>query len=331
MSSGLAVALRMMPTDTDGLPFSRTLERSLNAACSTRATSFSRTVKPLDDLSATSLNWVTVFRSVRAVTLNSRCWLSMRPAGTSRFWRRSASSTSCVVRRYAASWSGSTQMRIEYLRSPLICTSATPGTVCRRGLTMRVTMSVISSGFSTSLLNASQITGNASASTLAITGSSIASGRRWRMRDTRSRTSAAASSGFFSSLKRAVIWLCSEREIEVRMSMPSMPAIESSSGLVTWDSITSDDAPISRVLTVTTGSSMRGYSRTASLPYDTAPTSITINDSTDANTGRRMEISDKRMNQPPAMVTGPRRWCVQCPMKRPSRASAHRCGHRPVA
>jgi hypothetical protein len=27
----------------------------------------------------------------------------MRPAGTSRFWRRSASSTSCTVSRYAAS------------------------------------------------------------------------------------------------------------------------------------------------------------------------------------------------------------------------------------
>ena len=54
------------------------------------------------------------------------------------------------------------------------------------------------------------------------------------------------------------------------MSTPSMPAIESSSGLVTCDSMTSDDAPISRVLTVTTGSSMRGYSRTDSRVNETS-------------------------------------------------------------
>ena len=41
-------------------------------------------------------------------------------------------------------------------------------------------------------------------------------------------------------------------------------AIESSSGLVTCDSMTPDQAPSSRVLTLTRGSSMRGYSRTDS-------------------------------------------------------------------
>ena len=43
-SSGLAVALRMTPVEIDGTPFSRTRERSLAAASSTRATSRSRTV-----------------------------------------------------------------------------------------------------------------------------------------------------------------------------------------------------------------------------------------------------------------------------------------------
>jgi hypothetical protein len=37
-------------------------------------------------------------------------------------------------------------MRIAKVRSPFTRTSATPGTVCRRGLTMRLMMSVISSG-----------------------------------------------------------------------------------------------------------------------------------------------------------------------------------------
>ncbi len=161
-------------------------------------------------------------------------------------------------------------MRIESVRSPLTFTCATPGTVCSRGLTMRSMMFVTSSGLSVSDVNASQMTGNASASTFAITGSSTASGRRPRTRETRSRTSAAASSGLRASLKRTEIWLCSAREIDVSTSTPSMPAMESSSGFVTCDSMTSDDAPISLVFTVTTGSSMRGYSRTASRLYDTS-------------------------------------------------------------
>ena len=44
MFSGLAVALRMMPAEMAGTPFSRTTERSLAGACSMRATSLSRTV-----------------------------------------------------------------------------------------------------------------------------------------------------------------------------------------------------------------------------------------------------------------------------------------------
>ena len=42
--SGLAVALRMIPADTEGTPLRRTMERSLAGACSMRATSRRRTV-----------------------------------------------------------------------------------------------------------------------------------------------------------------------------------------------------------------------------------------------------------------------------------------------
>ena len=48
------------------------------------------------------------------------------------------------------------------------------------------------------------------------------------------------------------------------ISTPSMPDSESSSTFVTCDSTTSADAPRYVVLTLTTGSSMRGYSRTDS-------------------------------------------------------------------
>ena len=137
--------------------------------------------------------------------------------------------------------------------------------------------------------------GLASASTLAITGSSIVCGSLARTRDTRSRTSLAPAFGSLSSRKRTVIWLCSAREIDVSTSMPSIPASESSSGLVIWDSTTSELAPGYRVSTVTTGSSIFGYSRMASLLNDTRPISTMISDMTVAKTGRRMQMSDKTM------------------------------------
>ena len=130
-----------------------------------------------------------------------------------------------------------------YLRSPKMRTSATPVTVCSRDLTMRLTRSLICSGLSVSLVKASQITGKASASTLAMTGSSIACGSRLRTREVRSRTSAAAASASFSRRNFTEIWLCSARLIEVMTSTASIPAMESSSGLVTWVSITSAEAP----------------------------------------------------------------------------------------
>jgi hypothetical protein len=129
------------------------------------------------------------------------------------------------------------------LRSPKMRTSAAPGKVCRRGLTMRLAKSVTSSAECLSDEKAIQMIGLASASTLAITGSSTESGNLLRTRETRSRTSAAAESGGRSSLKRTEIWLFSAREIEVMTSTPSMPASESSSGLVTCDSMISAEAP----------------------------------------------------------------------------------------
>src|SRR5574343_148137 len=170
-------------------------------------------------------------------------------------------------------------------------TSATPVTVCSLGLTMRLTRSLICSGFMVSLEKASHITGKASASTLAMTGSSIACGRRLRTREVRSRTSAAAVSASFSRRNLTVICDCSARLMEVITSTASMPEIESSSGLVTWVSITSAEAPGYFTLTVTVGSSILGYSRTDRRSKLTAPTSRISKDMTTASTGRRMETS----------------------------------------
>ena len=198
----------------------------------------------------------------------------------------------------------SSQTRMAYLRSPKIRTSATPVTVCSRDLTTRLIRSLISSCDKVSLLKAIKMTGKASASTLAMTGSSIACGKRLRTREVRSRTSAAAESASFSSLKRTVICPCSARLMEVMTSTPSIPAIESSSGLVTWDSITSADAPAYLTLTVTTGSSILGYSRTVKRLKLTAPISTINSESTVANTGRRMEISANCMTKPSFYIHG---------------------------
>ena len=97
--SGLAVACRMTPADIACRPFSRTELRSSAAPSSTRATSRILTGKPLTFFTTISANWAGRTRSVCDVTLNSRCCDSMRPAGSSRLLRRTASSTSWVVRR----------------------------------------------------------------------------------------------------------------------------------------------------------------------------------------------------------------------------------------
>ncbi len=86
--------------------------------------------------------------------------------------------------------------------------------------------------------------GWASASTLATVGSSISSGRFLRTRETRSRTSLAATSGSTSRLKRTVMRLVSERLCDSIVSIPAMPAIEPSRIWVTWDSMISADAPV---------------------------------------------------------------------------------------
>ena len=78
------------------------------------------------------------------------------------------------------------------------------------------------------------------------------------------RTSLAAPSGSRVVLKRTVIWLRSARLIELMYSMPSMPESDSSSTCVTWLSTMLAEAPVKVVSTVTTGSSMFGYSRTVS-------------------------------------------------------------------
>ena len=98
-SSGLAVALRITPSVMASRPLSRVAVRSEAGPWRTVATSPMRTGTPLTTRITTCKNSAGRCKSVAAVTLNSRFWLSMRPAGTSTLLRRRASSTSCTVRR----------------------------------------------------------------------------------------------------------------------------------------------------------------------------------------------------------------------------------------
>jgi hypothetical protein len=72
-SSGLAVAWRITPSETESRPFRRTEVRSSCGPCTTRATSPMRTGRPLTLRMVRRRNCSGVCRSVAAVTLNSRC------------------------------------------------------------------------------------------------------------------------------------------------------------------------------------------------------------------------------------------------------------------
>ena len=96
-SSGLAVACRITPIPMESRPLSRTLVRSSAGPTCTRATSAIRTGSPFTLRITTWPNSAGRCKSVAAVTLNSRKLLSIRPAGTSRLDRRSASSRSWMV------------------------------------------------------------------------------------------------------------------------------------------------------------------------------------------------------------------------------------------
>ena len=144
-----------------------------------------------------------------------------------------------------------------------------------------------------SLVSAMKMIDCASASTLAITGSSISSGSRPRTRATRSRTSLAATSGSVPRRKRTVIRLSSDWLLEVSDSMPSIPEIDPSRICVTCVSMISALAPRYCVRTETIGSSMFGYSRTVRREYETMPTSTMSRLSTVEKTGRRTKNSKK--------------------------------------
>jgi hypothetical protein len=146
-----------------------------------------------------------VLSSPRVRTANSRPVPSTRPPGISAFSAWTARSTSWTVTPRFAMRCGSSQIRIAYSRAPPMKTDPTPGRRWSRSFNVRSAVSVSSSPVYRSLESAIQKIGCAFTSTLETMGSSASRGSRPRTRDTRSRTSLAASSTFRDSSNSIVI------------------------------------------------------------------------------------------------------------------------------
>jgi hypothetical protein len=201
-SSGLAVACRITPSEIESMPLKRTDDRSSCGPSTTSATSPRRITCPPMLRTATSRNCWAVCRSVAAVTLNSRC--SALDA-TGRHLQVGA--PQCFFHILHREPVGRQAVGVDPDPHGVLALAIDPhlgraGAVCSTGLARRLARSLSCSRLWISECSTIQTTGNASASTLAITGSSMPCGRRWRTRLTLSRTSAAAESGSRSSRKR---------------------------------------------------------------------------------------------------------------------------------
>src|SRR6516225_1407900 len=82
----------------------------------------------------------------------------------------------------------------------------------------------------------------------------------------------------------------------------------SSTGFVTVVSISSTLAPGSTVVTVHTGKSTLGNRSTPSSLYETKPSTTGITTSTQVNTGRLIQISERVMETPERVASG--KWRV---------------------
>ncbi len=141
-------------------------------------------------------------------------------------------------------------------------TPATDSSWRRRVLSVNSVTSRMGRGAET----ATDSTGAASGSIFSITGGSASRGRSRSTLLTRSRTSWAATSGFFSSSKLMMTCETPSEEIEMSWSMPLMVLTASSILSVTSVSISSGAAPARRVEMVTKGRSILGKRSTPRRP-----------------------------------------------------------------
>jgi hypothetical protein len=200
-SSGLAVAWRITPAVMATLPLSvHRCARQRRASC-TRATSRMRTGKPLAFLmmmSRTARPRQVGLRGHAELALGATRCGRPAPPGCCGGWRPP---------RPGGQFVGGQLVRVQPHAHGVLALAEDAHIGCaghrlQARLDDAVDQVVDLQPLRVSLVNASQITGKASASTLAMTGSSMACGSLLRTREVRSRTSAAAESASFSSRKR---------------------------------------------------------------------------------------------------------------------------------
>ncbi len=142
-----------------------------------------------------------------------------------------------------------------------------------------------------SAVTATVITGDAWKSSFSTVGCSTVRGSCGMARLTRSRTSCAAMSAFFSSLNDTTTCEMLSDEVEVRVSMPLIVLTDSSILSVTSVSICSGAAPGRRVVIEMVGMSTFGKRSTPKRPNANRPTTVNESTSTHAKTGRLTQIS----------------------------------------
>ncbi len=139
---------------------------------------------------------------------------SMRPPGMSAFWAWSARATSLTDRPWEPSSSASSQTFTWRLRPPITTTWPTPSTLSSQRRSPLSANSVMSrSGLAA--VTATVITGEAVGSSFSTIGWVTVRGSSGRTRLTRSRTSCAATSESFSSLKATTTCEMPSDEVDV--------------------------------------------------------------------------------------------------------------------
>ena len=141
-------------------------------------------------------------------------------------------------------------------------------------------------------------TGAESGSTFSTMGGSVPAGRRPSTVPTFSRMSLAASCTLRSRTKVAKTCDCPSMVEERSSSSPLMVLITSSMGLVIWLSISSGEAPGSRVVIVMVGRSTLGKMSTPSWTKEASPSTTMVAMIMVVKTGRRTKTSRKPITAP---------------------------------
>ena len=166
-----------------------------------------------------SLNSAAVLSLPSVRTTSSRVPWSIRPPGTSRFWRRSAVRTSSTDRLKAPSLSTSTSTFIARVRPPTRLTAPTPLTVSSRSL-IRLRAISVTSRKSRLPETAIVMTGVPSVWNLSTIGVCVPSGRSWRIELTLSRISCVPTLESFESRNCTVTTDTPSEVVDRSSSMP---------------------------------------------------------------------------------------------------------------